>query len=164
MEHDHTTAGRTSQNGVAWLPNGGSQDTAGDMLELLTLMAWLSHCRARAGEYLHAQQYLGNGVDQLLRMLRRFAAADGFARVCLAVPRRRLDSIAPGLSRELLSVVLGAIPAPEARLLEIAEQRLRPRLRTLDWGELCRVRDRIEKNRQGPAPLREAGARGRPAR
>jgi hypothetical protein len=113
------------------------------MLELITLLAWLSRCRAERGEYLHAQQYLGQAIDEILRMLRRFAAADGFAKVCLAVPRRRLESVAPALARELLAVLLGAVPSPEARLLEIAEQRLRARLPGLDWNELVRVRTRM---------------------
>jgi hypothetical protein len=145
-----------NDDNVTRLESIGSHQTATDMLELLSMLAWLSHCCSDRGEYLHAHQYLSDAVDQVLRMLRRFAAADGYAKVCLAAPRRRLGSVAPALSRELLAVLLGTVAVPEARLLEIAEQRLRASLPALDWDEVRRVRERILGG--GAAPVRLARA------
>ena len=116
---------------------------AREMLEHVALFAWLSHCRARGGEYLHAQHYLASAVDDALRMMRRFAAGDEFARINYLMPRRRLGLIAPALARELLAILLGTVAVPEAALLELVERRIRPHAPQLDWREVANVRARM---------------------
>jgi hypothetical protein len=122
-----------------------SVGTAREMLHEVTLLAWLSFCRSRDGEYLHAQQHLGAGVDVLLRMLKRFATAEGFARINDSAPRRRLHAISPALGRELLAVLLGTVTTPGAQLLEIAERHLRARTPELDWREVVDIRARMQE-------------------
>jgi hypothetical protein len=112
---------------------------AQEMLQELTLLAWMSCSRARKGEYLHGLQHLGAAVDSLLRMLKRLAPADGFARVCDVAPRRRLHAVVPAVAHELLAIMLGTVDSPEVRLLEIAERHLRPRLPELEWAEVHAV-------------------------
>jgi hypothetical protein len=139
-----------------------SASTAREMLHELTLLAWMSLCRSQDGEYLHAQQHLGAAVDVLLRMLKRYAASDGFSRISESAPRRRLHSIAPDLARELLGVLLGTVEIPGVRLLEIAEQYLRPRIPEREWQQVLEVRARMQRDRPTKGRLEPAGGEAAP--
>jgi hypothetical protein len=115
------------------------------MLQEVTLLAWMAFGRSQAGEYLHAQQHLGSAVDVLLQLLRRHGVAEGFQRINEPSPRRRLHAFAPSLARELLGILLGAVDAPEARLLDIAERNLRAVTPELHWENLLEVRSRMRR-------------------
>ena len=110
-------------------------------LSRLMLLAWCAHRRAERGEYLHAQLYLGDAVDVLLRLLSEHNASDGPRGVGCHSLRRRLERRNPALARELLAIILGTVNLPDVRLLEVCEQHLRPHAPELCWTELMKLRD-----------------------
>jgi len=97
------------------------------------LFVGCAHRSTRRGQYLRAQRCLNEAVDLLL----------GLVDPSMPAPRRRLEARDPELARELLAVLLGVVPIPELRLLEICEQRLRPFAIDLCWSEFSRLRDSL---------------------
>ena len=102
-------------------------------LARLVLFVACAHRSTKRGQYLRAQRCLNEAVDLLL----------GLVDPSMPAPRRRLEARDPELARELLAVLLGVVPNPALRLLEVCEQRLRPFAIDLCWSEFAKLRDSL---------------------
>jgi hypothetical protein len=104
-------------------------------LEDFVLSVECARRSAERGEYLRGHSYLSKAVDHLLGLLADYADSNDASRPLAALSRRRLETRNPTLAREILAVLLGEVYAPELRLLEICERRLRPLADDLCWSE-----------------------------
>ena len=109
-----------------------------DALENLCATVWSACERYSRGELLSARQYIdGFAVNKLLALISGNEPDD--ERKDTLDPRRRMELRSPALAAKVLALSDVAVPSAALRILEIAEQELKPKSPNLAWEKVGMV-------------------------